>query len=367
MHTRNGQQHHPEAHRRDQPHGPKLGNGVLSALLALYGHDHEHDDEGSASGSSSPGGRSRSNSDAGSDDGILPKPNRPWVSDQDGTHDHFASKGPRDVKDKHPGKFSLGRSLKGGSASSILAHFRTPSLPTAPTTAALIAGAGTLTGAAAPQQATLAPNLKKTGYNLIRYSVEEVPKDIARTPNVIARGLRRTRSTDSGIVTTDHRASEEKESEAGSPDTFGATIVASPTTEGLVGRPKAGRDQPVYTPGGRKGWTGRLKDLPLAMHLSPSHLRALSSPHAGAGKGLHTPGGSGTVTPVTASAAGTPVDEFGEKKDYFNLKDIEKDTQRIKEQQRKERHKQREREKRRKRKQAEVYVRHPLSSVSPFD
>ena len=369
MHTHRGRHHYPEGHHRGHPDGPKLGHGVLSTLLALYGHDHEHDDEGSASGASSPGGRSRTSSETGSEEGILPKPERPWLSDQDDNRDHSTSKG---QKDKHPGKFSLGRSLKGGSASSILAHLRTPSLPAAPTSAALIAGAGTLSGAAAPQQATLAPNLKKPGYYLARYSVEEVPKIVARTPNVVSSGLRRTRSTDSGISASNRHTSEEKESEAESPDTPGATIVGSPTpaSGGLVDRPKAGHDYPVSTPGGRKGWTGRLKDLPLPMHFSPSHLRALSSSHPGTERGLHTPGESGTATPGTVSVGGTPVDEFGEKKDYFDLKHIEKETQRIKEQgrkERKERGRRKDKEIRRKRRKAEVYVRRPFSSVSPVD
>lgn len=361
MHTHRGRQQHPEDHHRGHHDSPKLGNGVLSTLLALYGHAHEHDDEGSASGASTPGGRSRTSSDAGSEEDILPKPDRPWLSDQD-NHDHSTSKGP---KDKHPGKVSLGRSLKGGSASSVLAHLRTPALPAAPTPAALIAGAGTLSGAAAPQQATLAPNLKRPGYNLVRYSMEEVPGIVARTPNVISRGLRRARSTDSGIATIDRHMGREKESGAESPDTPGATVVESPTTasEGLVDRPKASPDYPISTPGG-KGWTERLKDLPLPMHFPPSHLRALS-PSFAIKKGLYTSDESGSVTPRTASAVGTPVDEFGEKKDYFDLKHVEKETQRIKEQERierKERKKQRGKEIRRKRRKAEVYVRHSFSS-----
>lgn len=351
MHTR-----HPEDYHHGHAHGPNLGNGVLSALLALYGHDHEHDDEGSVSGGSTPGGRSRASSDAGSEDGILPKPDRPWLSDE---HDHHEQSTSKNVKGKHAGKFSLGRSVKGGSASSILAHLRTPSLPAASTTAALIAGAGTLSGAAAPQQATLAPNLKKAGYSLVRYSVEEVPKTVSRTPNIISRTHRYTRSTDSGNATNDHRESE-KESEPEYPDTPAATIVVSPTggSEGVVDDSKGVHDHPASTPGGRRGWTDKLMDLPLPIHFTPSHLRALSSFHE---KGLHTSGGSGTATPGTASAPGTSVEEFDEKKDYFDLKHTEKETRRIKEQEKKEREKQR----RRKRRKAEVYVRHPFSSIPP--
>lgn len=359
VHAHRSQQQHPEDNRRSHPDSPKFGNGVLSTLLALYGHAHEHDDEGSASGASTPGGRSRTSSDAGSEEGILPKPDRPWLFNQD-DNDHSTSKGP---KDKHPAKISLGRSLKGGSASSVLAHLRTPALPAAPSPAALIAGAGTLSGAAAPQQATLAPNLKRPGYNLVRYSMEEVPGIVARTPNVISRGLRRARSTDSGVATIDRHMGRETES-----DTPCATVVESPTTasEGFVDRPKASPDYPISTPGG-KGWTGRLRDLPLPIHFPPSHLRTLSPSYPAIRKGPHTPDESGSVTPRTASAVGTPVDEFGEKKDYFDLKHIEKETQRIKERERierKERKKQRGKEMRRKRRKAEVYVRHSFSSLS---
>ncbi|KAH0835484.1 hypothetical protein J3R83DRAFT_9150 [Lanmaoa asiatica] len=356
MHPPHGRQKHPEDRHGDHPQGPKLGNGVLSALLALYGHDHEHDDEGSGSGASTPGGRSRTSSDAESEEGILPKPHRPWLPDQDDNHDHSTSKGQKDVKDK--GKFSLGRSLKEGSASSILAHLRSPSLPAASTTAALIAGAGTLTGAAAPQQATLAPNLKRPGYNLVRYSVEEVPKIVPRTRNVISRGLRRMRRTDSDSTATDRRVGEEKESEAESPDTPGGTIVASPTTGTQQGHAYA-----VSTPGGRKGWTGRLKDLPLTMHLSPSHVRPLSPPLPE--RGLHTPGESGNATPKTVSAGATPVDEFGEK-GYFGLEHIVRETQRIEERGRekwKEREKQREKVIRRKRRKAEVYITRHVAEI----
>lgn len=358
MSHRGGQ--HSEVHHRGQPHGPKLGNGMLSTLLALYGHDHEHDDGASTSGASTP--RSRTSSDAESEDNILSKPHRPWLPDQDNNHDHSTSKEQKGVKDKRPGNFSLGRSLKEGSASSILFHLRPPSLPAASTTAALIAGAGTLSGVAGPQQATLAPNLERSGYNLVRYSVEEVPRTVPRTPNIISRGLRRASSTDSDIAASEHNANREKESEAESLNTPGATIVVSPTTvsDGLVHKAK------VDTPGGRKGWTGRLKDIPLPMHFSPSHLRTFSSPNAE--KGFITPGESGTATPKTVSAKGTPVDEFGEKKDYFDLKHIESETRRIEEQERKERkerERRREKEKRRKRKKkAEVYVRHPFSPVS---
>lgn len=362
--------HQSQDHHRGHHHGPNLGNGVLSALLALYGHDHEHEDEGSISGASTPGGRSRTSSDAGSEEDILPKPHRPWVPDQDGNRAHSTS----EAQDgNRPGKSSLGRSLKGGSASSILAHLRSSSLPTASTTAALIAGAGSLSGAAAPQQATLAPNLKRPGFGLVRYSLEEVPKASRRIPKVISRGFRRARNTDSGVA-TDRHASEDNESEAESPDTPAATIVASPTagSDGLAQGSKGGQVYPVSTPGGRRGWTGRLKDLPLSMHLSPNYLRGTSPSHPGTPneKGIPTPGGSGTVTPQTASAGGTPVEEFGEKKEYFDLRHMEKEAQRIKEREKKERkenQKQREKEKRRKRKKAEVYVCHPSSSALPVD
>ena len=353
----------PEEHHHRHHDGPKLGNGVLSTLLALYGHDHEHDDEGSMSGASSPGGRSRSSSDAGSEEGILPRPHQPWLPDQDGNNDLSTSKA---QNDNHLGRSNLGRSVKGGSASSLLAHLRTPSLPAASTTAALIAGAGTLSGAAAPEQATLAPNLKRSGFNLVRYSMEEVPKTARRIPSVISRGFRRTRNTDSGVA-TERLPSEEKDDETESPDTPGGTLVVSPTlgSEGLVPSSEGERVSvnPVSTPGGRRGWTGKLKDLPMSMHFTPSHFRGLSSPQLGIlkDKDFLTPGGSGTPSPRTASTAGTPVDDMGEKKEYFDLRHMEKEVQRIKEREgkeRREREKRREKEIRRKRKRAEVYVRY---------
>ncbi|KAF9233444.1 hypothetical protein BU15DRAFT_53866 [Melanogaster broomeanus] len=150
-----------------------------------------------------------------------------------------------DIKESH--KSSLGRSLGSGSASSLLANLRAPFQPEKSSTAALIAGAGSLTGAAAPQQATLAPNLKRPGYGLVRYSMEDVPT-VSRNPPVVPRAPRRTRSTDFDF------------------------------TRAVGGRPDRGLLNPhgATTPGGQKRWSGVLKDLP---HFSSGHFKGFSETH----------------------------------------------------------------------------------------
>ncbi|KIK99531.1 hypothetical protein PAXRUDRAFT_822693 [Paxillus rubicundulus Ve08.2h10] len=379
--TPDAHQDDPEGHPHVTGHSP-VGHGVLSTLLALYGHDHDHDDEGSVSGASTPGRQSGTSSDDESEEVTLHKPHRPWLhSYDDKEHKRSASEGPKvdggKVDTKESGRFSLGRTLRTGSASSLLSHLRTPSLPTTAASAALIAGAGALSGAAAPQQATLAPNLKRPGYNLVRYSMEDIPTVPPSTPKfpVVPRAPRRTRSTDFDFTrAVGGRVSEEKGDGVESPDTLAATTVVSSPIPGGPDRAFSRRAGDLAsaptTPGGRKRWTGVLKELPLPPYLSSGHFKgfSFSLPGMPKEKGVGTPSESGSTTPKTASVGGTPLVELGEK-DYFDAKSMEREAQRINEQhrrerkERKERQRNKEKEMRRKRKKAEVYITRHVAAI----
>ncbi|KAF9222193.1 DUF1212-domain-containing protein [Gyrodon lividus] len=106
------------------------------------------------------------------------------------------------------------------------------------------------------------------------------------------------------------------------------------------------------------------------MYLSSGHFKgfSFSLPGTPKEKGVVTPSGSGSATPKTVSVGGTPLDDFGEK-DYFDAKYVEREAQRIKEQERRERklrkekEREKEKEKRRKRKKAEVYITRHVAAI----
>ena len=366
---------------------PKLGTGVLSALLALYGEDHDHDHRDSGTWSSH----------ASSDEGDLSGPDQPWLESQ--------GKGKKSM--------SIGRTLHSASASASSLLAALPSVPPAfippalkskekapATTAALVAGAGTLAGAAVPKQTSLAPDLKR-GYGLVRYEFEDnldtdrgasenepppaPPPTAALFPEHTpgpwgpvadqADGMptpprlhlpRRTRSTDfdftnrvGGRVEEDHEG--EVAASAGalghtggeSSDTLGAT----PTT--AAGSPESDTDMGLLRPDmaplheGKKSkrWSGVLKDIPLplhGMHIKGFSLSMPGTPHRHPASGASTPGG----TQQSSSGLATPDEKMGG--DYFGSKWMEEQKERERKE-RKERER-REKEKRRKRKKAEVYV-----------
>ena len=368
---------------------PKLGTGVLSALLALYGHDHDHEHQ------SESGTWSLRTSE---DEGDLSGPDQPWL----------------ESKGKHKKSTSVGRTLHSASASasSLLASF--PSVPPAlippalkskekapATTAALVAGAGALVGAAVPQQTGLAPDLKR-GYGLVRYKFEDGPSFdltpstsaskappvppptavLAQEPWGPSPGLvgeertpprlhlpRRTKSTDfdftrgvGGTVKEDHEgeaaASARIVVDDGdeSPDTLGGTTTTaadSPASGMGLLRPDMNMTPASTLHEGKKSkrWTGVLKDMPLplhGMHLKGFSLSMPGTPNRQPASGASTPGG----TQKSSSGVVTPDEKMNG--DYFGAKWMEEQ----KERERKERKdkERREKEKRRKRKKAEVYV-----------
>lgn len=396
FHTPPSVAHSPQAHYdlesspNSHTNHPKLGTGVLSALLALYGQEHGHEHEGES------GTWSLRTSE---DEGDLSGPDQPWL----------------ESKGKNKKSTSVGRTLHSASASasSLLAHL--PSVPPAlippalkhkekapATTAALVAGAGALTGAAVPQQTGLAPDLKR-GYGLVRYKFEDTPNfDLtpsagaskappvppptavltqdpwgsdpgrvewmggARTPPRLHLP-RRTRSTDfdftSGVGGT---VKEDHEGEAAasarvvvndgdeSPDTLGGTTMTaadSPASGMGLLRPDMNLTPASTLQEGKKSkrWTGMLKDIPLplhGMHLKGFSLSMPGTPNRHPASGASTPGG-------TSSGIVTPDEKMNG--DYFGAKWMEEQ----KERERKERKdkERREKERRRKRKKAEVYVR----------
>ncbi|KIJ62428.1 hypothetical protein HYDPIDRAFT_94568 [Hydnomerulius pinastri MD-312] len=180
-----------------------------------------------------------------------------------------------------------------------------PRLGTGVLSALLALYAGTLSGAAAPKQATLAPNLKKPGFGLVRYSMEDGPTlghQETTTPRPPApRAPRRTRSTDFDFT-----------SAVGGRSNHAPFRPPGDLTDAGV----------VTTPGGRKRWSGMLKDLPLPIPLHGGHFKGFS---------LSLPG-----TPKE-KGSGTPS--------------------------RKEREREREKEKRRKRKKAEVYITRHVAAI----
>ncbi|KAJ6535102.1 hypothetical protein B0H19DRAFT_438018 [Mycena capillaripes] len=148
------------------PMNPALGGGVLSALLTLYNDAGETN-----SGASTPG--------------LEEPPELPWV-----TPPPSAKTAPAPVADisrtpaQHdsssspsPPRDPIGRShARSGSQTSLVAKFHIKSqMPrnSAGVLGALIASTGNISGAAAPVHSQLAPNIKRPGYHLSRYSVDE--------------------------------------------------------------------------------------------------------------------------------------------------------------------------------------------------
>ncbi|KAG1718101.1 hypothetical protein EDB19DRAFT_1863305 [Suillus lakei] len=150
--------------------------------------------------------------------------------------------------ESHPPLHASQPKLGSGVTTSLLSSLKPK--PTGSSMAALITGAGTLGGAAAPQQLGLAPDLKKRGYGLVRYRLEDVA--------VVDKG-----GTGDG--------EEEGEGEG--------TVGRKPTPPRLSLRlPRRSKSTDFdFTGGvGGKRWKGVLKDLPLPHHLPTGHFKGFS-------------------------------------------------------------------------------------------
>ncbi|KAG1849549.1 hypothetical protein C8R48DRAFT_641199 [Suillus tomentosus] len=204
----------PESHPPAYASQPKLGSGVLSALLALYSNEHEEHDP-SHSG----------------DESDLSNPDRPWLP-----HSSYPKS-----KHKQSSYKTLNQTLHSASSStaSLLSSLKPG--PSGSSMAALIAGAGTLGGAAAPTQLELAPDLKmKRGYGLVRYREEGSPDTLAPPT---------TETTSASTPTSTPSES---------------TPPTLPPTSTSTKKPRS------------KRWKGVLKDIPLPHHLPTAHLKGFS-------------------------------------------------------------------------------------------
>ncbi|KAI0310159.1 hypothetical protein OF83DRAFT_1230371 [Amylostereum chailletii] len=161
---------HAAAHARSQlPAGLGAGGGILSALLALYDHQDDDPQSGASSRNPSPrrrgrGGRSRSSERRG---GITPS-----GSPESGRGLSSAlGRAFSGWKDARPAKERSAAGVWGP----------------------LIASTANISGAAAPVNSTIVPNIKRPGYHLSRYSLDE---DLPRKKPSLAR----TRSANSDTL-----------------------------------------------------------------------------------------------------------------------------------------------------------------------
>ncbi|TBU25246.1 hypothetical protein BD311DRAFT_780441 [Dichomitus squalens] len=107
----------------------------------------------------------------------------------------------------------------------------------------LIAGTGNITGVAAPVSATVAPDLKRPGYHLSRYSLDE-----GKVPRVGAAGAGERKS-----LTRSRSVHSLRSPVASGPPTPGSEETVSPQHS------TGGSQSPTST---NKRWSGVLKDLP---------------------------------------------------------------------------------------------------------
>ncbi|KAG2360229.1 hypothetical protein BDR07DRAFT_1413072 [Suillus spraguei] len=340
------------------------------ALLALYGHEHdEHDSVHSG------------------DESDLSNPDRPWLSHSS----HPESKS----KHKKPSSQILNQTLHSASSStaSLLSSLKPKEKGPS--------SAGTLSGAAAPMQLELAPDLKmKRGYGLVRYRFEDgfegegageengeggVRQRTPTPPRLSLRLPRRSKSTDTdftsgvgGRVEEDHEGEGEvdskvtlqsqgetkmdpeeevidvkEEEEEYSPDTLAPPTTATATTSTSTSTPSESTP-PTLPPTSTstkesksKRWKGVLKDLPLPHHLPSGHFKGFSLSLPGtplrypvSASGTSTPGTSATGTRAS-SVAGSPdeKDEVrdGRDGDYFGTKWMEEQKERERKQRRRKR------------------------------
>ncbi|KAG1880933.1 hypothetical protein F4604DRAFT_1578491 [Suillus subluteus] len=261
----------PESRPPAHPSQPKLGSGVLSASTT----------------STIPRIAKTSQT--------FSNPERPWLS-------HSASRPKSESKLKNPPSQTLSQTIHSASSSTVsLLSSLKPKDKGPSSMAALITGAGTLSGAAAPMQLGLAPDLKtKRGYGLVRYRFEDgFEGEGAGEGNAEGVGTQRT--------PTPPRLSLHLPP----PPNLSPTSTSTSTKKSKS-----------------KHWKGVLKDLTLPHHLPSGHFKGVL---------LSLPG-TPLRHPVSASGASTP----GTK--------------------RKEREK-RGKEERRKRKRAEVYITRHVAAI----
>ncbi|KAK7053318.1 pheromone-regulated protein prm10 [Paramarasmius palmivorus] len=205
----------------------------------------------------------------------------------------------------------------------------------------LIASTGNISGAAAPANSTIMPNVKRPGYHLSRYSYEDSKKDV-RAP---VADHNPSKSLDSGMPTRRRPASMmnlgmDIAEEPSSP-TSDTHLVQTPVSAYIPPPPPIAREGTFDSTasgsfaGKRPKWTAVLKDLPYANSV-------LSLPS--------TPGGwkSGRSTPTPTPTPGSE----GEKGEWIG-------DAWLAEKERKER----ERKERKRRKKAEIYITRHVAQI----
>ncbi|PIL34619.1 hypothetical protein GSI_03398 [Ganoderma sinense ZZ0214-1] len=135
----------------------------------------------------------------------------------------------------------------------------------------LIAGTNNITGVAAPMSATVAPDLKRPGYHLSRYSLDEskLPKAgsaVERKPLTRSRSMHfDSQSLRSPLMT--------------GPPTPASEETLSPHSS------SGGSQSPVAPLAGKQGWNGVLKDLPKFAGRTPSTVPSTPATELGAEDG----------------------------------------------------------------------------------
>ncbi|KAJ7715205.1 DUF1212-domain-containing protein [Mycena metata] len=302
------------------PMNPALGlgggGGVLSALLTLY---NEGGDTGTPTTvsprpppdagrppSSSPPARRASPPHTSSSTPSPPNPSRPQTVDPLG----------RSHNARHAGSHS---SLAAKAKFAILPASTQNRRNGAGVLGALIASTGNIAGAAAPAPSTLAPNIKRPGYHLSRYSIDE--QDVVLPPVTLS-------------------AKERPKSLPPTP-----YLKPSSTASSITDRD---------TLASKRGWTEKLRGLDAggAGFAGWNGKSGRSTPTFGVGAGGFFGGRSGRSTP-TVRTPSTDDEKEGEERWMW-----ERERERAREREQEGR-----KEKRRKRRKAEVYITRHVAQI----
>ncbi|KDQ51772.1 hypothetical protein JAAARDRAFT_40801 [Jaapia argillacea MUCL 33604] len=358
-----------EAQRDSASPPTQLGTGVLSALLALYDHQ-----TGLGSGASTP---ARSSLDFGSTppsilsrsssvDALvnlttrsdLPPVDPPTsvVTTGPTPPPSTSVSGPPTGAGKAPSKAPLpftkllpeSRPAQHRNAGGVIGS--------------LIASTGNISGAAAPTNSTLAPNIKRPGYHLSRYSLgDEVPtRSRPRAPKSLLHPQSSRFEHDNGSVSSLPLPPPLPAAHSGSSHTSPATSRSqSSSGEHSVSRPhtpdpfnRVDHHDPDHPDIKRHSgkWSHVIKDLP---KFSLHHGWTSSAPGTPAtasdsGEWLDEKGLAATMwRSATGASAGTTMSARG-----VDEKEKEKEKER-----------RREKERKRKRKKAEVYITHHVAEI----
>ncbi|KIY62581.1 DUF1212-domain-containing protein [Cylindrobasidium torrendii FP15055 ss-10] len=255
--------------RDAMPVNPRLrhGGGVLSALLTLYNAEQA----GMQSTATTPGEE---------------LPERPWIERGKQRQQSSTSPSTRESSPSSPKDPLLHRS---NSYNSLFGVRGRPKQQRSGggTIASLIASTGNISGPAAPTQSRVAPNLKRPGYHLSRYSLESKLPNVKRpspTGDIITRPV---------SAAVDGRDTPEMNALHLSP--------SSDTVSTLVGHgnEKIGSPPNEKAPiGHRRGWSAKLKDLPYASSvMSLGRYTPSQTPINTPSKELDDPFSSGARTP----------------------------------------------------------------------